>query len=776
MSLAQKYGLFSDENGGFTVTRPDTPRAFDNFLWNDAVQSCVQQTGVGYCDIQPGDQEAIQVYTGIGRICDIEAFGRDHLMSRLIYIRDDDTGAFWNVGWEPVRAPYTSYACEHGPGYTCIRSETDGIRTALLLVVPPGDAPLEQWRLEVENRSGRPRNCSLFAYNQYALGYQWGFESYGDMLYRGAWYEPDLNGMVIQKHPYIAPHPHLTAFFAADEEPVGYDGSRRFFVGDYATLAAPDAVVKGSCTNTPGSCEATIAALHFRMALPDGASSHREFVSGLSTGVDAAKQWTDRYLGQARESLGQVQAAARQRAARQSVTTPDPQFNRLINIWLKQQTLFGATWCRWGYRGYRDIVQHGMGTTYTEPERTRSILLTALAHMKSDGIALRGWNPVDTKPYSDSTLWLVYTLTAYLKETGDFALLTENVPYYDGGQDTVLAHIEKAMQTLETNKGAHGLCLIRFGDWNDSLTNIGREGRGESVWLTMAYRYALTQLAELYAHLGDTTKGADADRRAEALRTAIRDTCWDGNWFVRCFDDRGEPVGSHRNTEGKIYLNAQSWALIAQIADASQQETLQAACREHLFTPCGYRLLAPPYLERNDHIGRISYLEPGICENGTVYSHVNAFWFLAQLMSGRSEEAYETFRLLSPGYTSGDPTDPKEQIPPYIYANAYYAPEHRNNPLQAEFTWITGSVAWWMHAIMEYQLGVRRTYDGLIIDPVLPADWAEVTLNRTFRDRTFTIEIRRTGEKSWTLNGQAHPGSFIPLSACAATNEVKVTW
>lgn len=775
MNTTTRYGHFSSHDSTFTVSRPDTPRAFDNFLWNDAVMACVQQTGTGYCDIQPGKAEAIQVYTGIGRVCDIEAFGRDHLMSRLIYVRDDDTGAFWNVGWEPVRAAFDAYACEHGPGYTRITSETNGVRASLLLVVPPGDAPLEQWKLELENRSGRTRNLSVFTYNQYALGYKWGFESYGDMLYRGAWYEPALNGMIIQKHPYIAPHQHLTAFFAADRKPDGYDGSRRFFVGDYATLAAPDAVVKGACTNTPGSSEATIAALHFRCTLLDGASENIEFISGLTDQVEQAIEWSGRYLGQALTSLEQVQTAAQQRAKRLSVTTPDPHFNRLVNVWLKQQTLFGATWCRWGYMGYRDIVQHGMGTTYIEPARTRAILLEALAHMKQDGIALRGWNPVDTKPYSDSTLWLVYTLTAYLKETGDVQLLEESTPYFDGGHDTVLAHIEKAMDTLESNKGAHGLCLIRFGDWNDSLTNIGREGRGESVWLTMAYIHALDLLAELYEHLGDTAKTADARQRATTLREAVQATCWDGAWFVRCFDDRGEPVGSHTNDEGKIYLNAQSWALIAAIADDAQRDTLLASCREHLHTNSGYRLLAPPYLKRNDHIGRISYLEPGICENGTVYSHVNAFLFLAQLISGRGEEAYETFRLLSPGYTSGAADDPKENVPPYIYANAYYAPEHRNNPLQAEFTWITGSVAWWLHAVMEHQLGVRRTYDGLVIDPVLPAAWDNVTIQRSFRNRLFTIDIRRTGEKSLTLNGRPVSGSLIPLSSCQTENHINVT-
>ncbi|MCC5845637.1 MAG: hypothetical protein JJU05_15415 [Verrucomicrobia bacterium] len=768
------FGAFVENSAAFRVTNPATPRAFDNFLWNDAVMSCVQQTGTGTLDIQPGKEQAIQVFTGVGRVCDIEAFGRDHLMSRLIYIRDNATGNFWNAGWEPVRAEYTRYACEHGLGYTRIESETNGIAASLLIVVPPGDAPVEQWRLELRNRSDSARDLTVFAYNQYQLGYKWGFESYGDMLYRGAWFDEAVQGMIIQKHPYVAPHAHLTAFFGADRMPDGHDGSRRLFVGDYATLAAPEAVVNGACTNTAGSCEATVAVLQFNIMLDPGKADAVEFVNGLTDSEKNAAALCQQFAGTALKALEAVNAGAQRRHDRNTVTTPDPQFNRLMNDWLKQQTLFGATWCRWGYMGYRDIVQHGMGICSFAPERTREILIEACAHMNSDGMALRGWNPVDTKPYSDSTLWLVYTLTAYLKETGDFGILEETVPWFDGGEASLLEHIETAMQTLEDNKGAHGLCLIRFGDWNDSLTNIGREGKGESVWLSMAYVHAMDLLQELFTFRMEENRAYTCGQRAETMREALKNQAWDGNWFVRCFDDRGEPVGSLRNDEGKLYLNPQSWALITGIADETQREQMLAACREHLLTPAGYRLLHPPYLKRNDHIGRISYLEPGICENGTVYSHVNAFLFLAQLKEGMGDEAYETFRRLSPGYAGSD-NSPKHNIPPYVYANGYYAPEHRNNPLQAEFTWVTGSAAWWLEAAMEHMIGVQRGYDALIIQPALPTGWDDVTLKRSFRGKVFHITLKRTGRPGLRLNGKPIQDPRISLEVCEPENSIEVT-
>lgn len=768
-----RYGHFQAD-GAFVVTDPDTPRAFDNFLWNKAVFSCVQQTGAGYCDVQIDGTEAIKLYTGIGRVCDIEAFGRDHLLSRIIYIRDNDTGEFWTVGWEPVCREYESFECEHGLGYTELRSTTAGIESSLLIFVPPGDEAVELWRLVVRNTDAKPRSLSVFAFNQFSLMYKWGFNSYGDMLYRGAWFDADANAIVVEKHPYIAPHRYLTAFMATDGQVDAFDCSRDFFVGNYRTLSSPQAVIAGRCTNSKGCSDSSVGVLQFNLELPGDSADTIHIANGLTDDSGRIAAIAKRCFDRFDSMLGElhVQKMLMQRA--NAVMTPDGTFDRAVNGWLKQQCLFGATWCRWGYMGYRDIVQHGFGVSSFMPERTREILLEALRHQYQSGLALRGWNPVDTKAYSDSALWLVFTLCAYLKETGDTALLDESVPFFDDGTDTVLGHVERALQFLEDNKGAHNLCLIKFGDWNDSLTGIGKEGRGESVWLSMAYAHALDLMSELHSFLGNRERQADYTTRADAMRTAIRGSAWDGEWFVRCFDDDGNPVGSSTNEQGRIFLNAQSWALISGAADESQVDTMLNSCDEHLLTDLGYRLLAPPYLERDDHIGRISYLEPGICENGTIYSHGNAFMLLALLMRGDADGAYRLLKRFTPAYVEG-PDSAKLQSPPYIYANGYFGPEHRNRAFQMEFPWITGSVAWIYNAIMERMLGVRREYAGLTFDPLLPSEWDEASLARQFRGREFNIAIRRTGAYSLTLNGSPIEGRFISLNQCNKVNEVVVT-
>jgi cellobiose phosphorylase len=288
----------------------------------------------------------------------------------------------------------------------------------------------------------------------------------------------------------------------------------------------------------------------------------------------------------------------------------------------------------------------------------------------------------------------------------------------------------------------------------------------------MAYKHALDLMTELYKHTNNTL-AEDYSQRSAAIGKALHDNCWDGQWFVRCFDDNGSPVGSSKNEEGKIYLNAQSWALISGIADDEQKTSLLDACDENLKMDIGYRLVSPPYLKRDDYIGRISYLEPGICENGTIYTHGNAFFMLAQLMQNDGDKAYDVFKKITPGYLT-DVNSPKQKCPPYIYANGYYAPEHRNNALQMEFTWITGSISWLINAIIDHMIGVRRDYDKLIIDPVLPKEWDTVTINRTFRNKLFNVTINQTGNKSVTLNGKKLENNFIYLSETADVNDVIV--
>ena len=764
--MKHKFGYFNTEGTEFTVTNPETPRAFDNFIWNDAVFSNVQHTGVGYCDYQVGENEAVQLLTGNGRICDFDVFGRDNLMSRLIYVRDNETGDFWNVNWEPVKKAYDRYECTHGLGYSVIKTKVNGIASEFRIFIPKGKDPLELWTLKTINESGKKRSLSVFVYNQFQFRYKWGFDSYGDMLFRSVRFNKEYNAVVADKHPHRKPHQYLTGFLTADRDITAYDGTRDAFVGMYNTLQSPSAVVKGRCTNTPGSSDATIGAIQFDLEMENGEEKEISIILGATNNEKNIEFFKNKYFGKYEVYFQELKDTSNEMFAKSKVTTPDEHLNRMLNSWTKQQTLLGATWCRWGWNGYRDIVQHGYGVSSFKPQRTGEILLSALKYQYKNGLALRGWNPVDEKPYSDSALWLVFTLTAYLKETCNFSFLDEIVPYYDSGSATVLEHIEQALVFLENNKGSHNLCLIKFGDWNDSLTAVGKDGRGESVWLSEAYAEAVRQMSEMFNYLKREDKKKEYLERYKKIKKAINEHAWDGEWYNRCFDDLGRRVGSDTSDEGKIFIEAQAWAMIAGIAENGRAEKLLKSCDDLLLTEVGYRLLYPTFTRQNDNIGRISCMEPGICENGTVYSHVNAWMILGLLKMHSADKAYNILQRITPGYLR-DESDTKHNCPPYVYANCYFGPDHRNNALQMEFTWITGSVAWYHNVLMNDFLGIKPDYDGLRIEPCIPGEWAGYTVERHFRNAVYQITVKNPehlqyGKVELTVDGIVQTGDMVP--------------
>lgn len=765
--MKHPYGYFNESGTEFHVTNPETPRAFDNFLWNRSLFSNVQQTGVGYCDYQIGDREAVQLLTGNGRVCDFDIFGRDSLMSRLLYIRDNETAEYWNVNWEPVRAPYDHYECIHGMGYTRIETSVKKIGASYRIFVPAGQDPVELWSLTVRNEGETARNLSIFIYNQFQFRYKWGFDSYGDMLFRSSEYRREDNAVVASKHPHVRPHDYLVGFLTSDMPMTAWDGTRSAFVGTYGTLREPKAVVEGHCSNTPGSSDATIGAAQYDILLEPGEEKALSLILGVTDHPEHIREVRDRYLGKFEQYFHALQNEKQTMADAFTVQTPDAHLNRMFNYWVKEQAMFGAAWCRWGWNGYRDIVQHGFGVSSIDPNRSREILLEAVQYQYASGLALRGWNPVDTKAYSDSALWLVFTLVHYLRETDDQSILWQSVPFYDGGEATLLVHIERALNFLEEHKGAHGLCLIKYGDWNDSLTAVGKDGRGESVWLTEAYGEALQRMAGLMDHLGDDSKAAEYRSRFENVKTAVNESSWDGAWYVRCFDDEGAAVGSSRCREGKIFSESQAWALIAGIATPERAQVLLDSCVEQLQTPQGFKLLAPTFTQLDDHVGRISSMEPGICENGTIYSHINIWLILGMIRYGRPEEAYDAFCRFTAGYLEGE-ANHKHLNPPYIYANCYYGPDHKNSAWLMEFAWITGSISWILNVMMNDFLGILPDYDGLLIQPCIPRYWKEYRVVRRFRGAKYQIMVKNPdgqheGVVSLTVDGKTVKGNKVPL-------------
>ena len=764
--MEYKYGYFNQSGDEFVITAPNTPRPFDNFLFNDSCYANVHQTGIGCFDYQINGTEGIQLYTGVGRICDYDVFGKNHLYNRVIFIRDNETGEFWTLNWEPVCHPYQSYKCVQGLGYTEIENKTCDTVSSLRLFVPVGKDPCEIWKLSLKNEGKGKRSYSIFTYSQIQFKFKWGFDSYGDTMYRATRFDKERNTFYMCKHPFIVPHNYLTAFMVADEAITGSEGCENVFIGEYGTIASPEVVREGVSRNSIGSANATICSLRFDVTLDVNEQKDISLLLGAGEKEEDSLYFADKYLKNQDKYFEETKKHYKELYSKNHIKTDDEHLDRLINYWGKHATNFGATWCRWGYNGYRDIVQHGFGVVSFKNERTKQILKEAVSNQYASGMAVRGWNPVDTKAYSDSALWLEFTLTAYLRETGDVDFLNEVVPFRDEGEATVFGHMDRALDFLESNKGVHDLLLIKFGDWNDSLTGVGKEGKGESVWLSIAYAQALLEMAELAKFLGINDKEANYIARREAIVKAINDNAWDGEWYRRCYTDAGKPLGSKENKYAKMFMESQCWSLISGVASEERANTLIKAMDEHMLTPVGYMLLTPSFKEFDSTIGRISAMEPGICENGTIYSHTNIWMILGLLKYGKADLAYELFKKIAPGYIVGDNAEIKNKCLPYMFSNCYFGPEHKNSAFQMEYSWITGSVAWYTNTMENYLVGLRPTYEGLVVDPHLPFDKASMT--REFRGATYEISISNPAGKykadslDITVDGKAIDGVILP--------------
>ncbi len=761
------YGYFNNDGTEFVITNPKTPRDFDNYLFNNAIYSEVQQTGVGYTMYQINGTET----TLLSSMHRDVYYERDSIMNRLVYIRDNDTGKFWNINWEPVKAEYDYYRCRHGLGYTILESKAEGIEASLRIFVPDGDDPVELWTVDVKDVSGKKRNLSVFVYYEFSFEFRWGFDAYGHLIYMHSYYDKDNNILVAQKHPEKKPHNYLTGFMASDVKADGFDGSRDKFIGRYNKLNEPQCVIDGKCSNKEGTNEFIAGVLQYDIELGANADSQINIVLGVSDSFDNACSLKNKYLGSFENEFNKLKEAKEKMVNHKVVNTPDEQFNRLMNIWLKQQILYGAIWTRWGAHGYRDIVQHAFGITDVYPEITKSVILKARNYQYSSGAALRCWDPLDTKEYSDSALWLIYALTNYIKETGDLDMLKIDMDYFDEGHADVITHMEKALDYLEGNKGVHGLNLIKYGDWNDSLTAIGKEGRGESVWLSMAYATACKQLAELFGFLKNTEKEQEYTSRYESMKKAINDSAWDNDRYIGCYSDSYRRIYSTDSKEGQIYLNTQSWAVISDVSTEDRNEKMIKAIDENLLTDYGYLLSYPTFMDFDEEIGRITAMEPGIAENGTIYSHGNAFIIFALLKLGMADKAYDIFKKISPGYYEKGNEQKKEGVP-YSYTNCYYGPDHRHSPYEMEYSWITGSVAWFYNTMHQWMLGIRKEYDGLTINPILPSGWNEASVDMDFRGKHLNIKIVRGDSKKIVLNGKELEGNKILVSQLEDQNDL----
>lgn len=753
--------VFQNDNREIRTDTPEPPRRMENMLYNRRYMTQIDQTGAGRGFYQDPR----------GRVCNAVSTGR------VLYVRDAESGRYFSVGFDPVWVEPEQFACTAGLGYQIIENCTDGLAVTWRIYVPVGEDPVEIWDVRVADRSGRDRSVQLFTLVEMNCD---GVDTYGGSMFRIARYLPEIPGIFVRTD--AAAHKEMdfpvhNGFFTADREADGWDANLRTFIGPRRTKTSPQGLEQGRCHNSYASMEPPTGTLQMTLSIPAGQSRDLRFVCGACAQPEHAAALRSRYIQGSLDADAHFDALRAEKDAMTEniqLSTPAGEIDRMSNAWVKQQVHFGATWVRWGYMGYRDIVQQAMGVLTQDADLARADLLAACAHQYADGFALRGWHPLDPMRYADSAQWLISSITEYVKETGELDLFDVEVPYFDQGAGSVYEHLDKAIERLHTDTGPRGMCLAFFGDWNDSLTGVCREGRGESVWLTMAFCRGCRLMAELARTLG---RGDDADRydryHAEMAR-AINQNAWDGRWYLCAIDDDGNPIGSKDNDQGRIFLNMQSWAILGDVADADRAATAIDAVYEHLDSGWGLMLNWPAYTRPADNVGRLSYIRPGSAENASVYTHGNAFMLLALLQAGRPDAAVRLWKDVRPG-------NPNRPVPaqPNVFANGYLGPDSDKQPGRPEHMWVTGSAAWMFYNVVEYLLGLRRGYDGIRLQPHLPSEWTEASIRRIYRGTTYHVRLTKPAGvenppvRAIRIDGAEHPVAE-PLPITGQSHRVEV--
>lgn len=759
-----RSGFHSSEDGQEVwIETPQPPHNLVNILYNDVYETMI-------------DHHA----SGLGRHMTPLGFANNVVeKQRILYVRDDATGRYFSVGWLPVCRPYEQFRCRAGFGYQIIENTTLGLEVTWRIYVPHDPDPVEVWDVSLKDVGGRPRRLSLFSY--VAMNCD-GVNLLCGELYRTARYDPKLAAILVrmdaERHREID-FPWHNGFMTANRAPSGWDASPGQFIGqDGRTLANPLAVEQGRCTDSMCAMWAPCAALRWTLELPPGGMEQLRILAGACDGEAMVGRLRTMYLG---KSAAQDRhfTLLRERQAKflsaVQIDTPEPTINRMLNAWVKIQSHYGLVWGAWGAFGYRDVLQQAVSNLTQDAGLSRAKIIEALRHQQADGFALRGWRPLGIKRSSDSAQWLVYAVTEYLKETGEMKFLEQRIPYLDRGEASVYDHLMQALRRLRTDRGRHGLCLIFEGDWNDSLTAVGRQNRGESVWLSMAFCRAANRMAELAGRFG---RPADAQLlagwRAE-MREAINRHGWDGNWYLCALDDAGLAIGSAGESEGRIFLNTQSWAQLGGVASDERWDKAWVSVRRHLDTGWGLTLHWPAYTRPQFNIGRVTYIRPGAAENASVYTHGNAFMFQALLERGLADEALDVWQAINPA----NPNRPG-QCMPNIFYNAYYGPDSEVMPGLADHPWVTGSAAWMYDGVLELMLGLRRGYDGITIQPCLPGCWPSARVTRVFRGTTYHVIIENPARisgaqvESMSVDGEYHPPEQ-PLPLDGSRHTVVVT-
>lgn len=710
-------------------------RPLINYLWSDYVMQSVNQFGYG--------KSVASIGTLRRSITDGE---------KLVYIKEN--GSFYAANRNFYREPFDRFYAVVGLGYHRIVSEYKGLRTEVTLTVPQ-EGYAECTNISICNLTNKERTFDVYFYCKPYVN------TSVHTSYTRADYNREADGLLYTHNGYRPEHPYNTVFLKSDTKFIAYAVTDGAFLGNYNKSDNPQGL-RADRLNCEGATfdDYFCGALQFFVRLSAGERKNINIAVAVGKNGKEAIDGANFACSQKayEESLRYQRALHDELNTKFTVQSPDGDFNRAVNIWLKRQISFGKTWGRGYGKGFRDIMQDCQGFVSLDVRTARARILNALSHQFENGNTIRQYEPDLDEPYMDGAAWIPATISAYLKESGDFDVLKEVVPYYRSEkQDTVLAHMQNGLHFLTTHLGKHGLVLWGGGDWNDSLNGCGVRGKGESVWLSMATVKAINEYEEIAERL--SIDASDFVRAKQKLTESILKYGQEDDRFIYGYNDNGDKIGSRRSEQAKIYLNPQTWAVLSGITNENSARKIFATIDKQLKCKFGYKQCSPSYSHGTDSIGRASYFVEGLVENGAVYNHGCAFKIMADCILGDGNLAYSDYLMMK----SNNADNPGNGMEPYAVSNMFIGEEcpYKSMRGYAPMSWITGTASWLYRDLTEGILGVTAQFDGLKINPCLPDSWDNVHLIRFFRNAEYDITIRR-GDKKLLCDGKSLKTDIVP--------------
>lgn len=743
MDYQNSYGKFIEGGRGFAITTPKTPSSWINFLYNDNYHSAINQ-----------------VLNGVSRFVINYSQTTFTDGNRLFYVRDRESGNYWRIN---DMDPAGEYCCRHYLNSTVLDNTTDGITASVRIFVPVSDMA-EYWTVTLTNNTDKPRSLSLFS----SVGFSDGGPMGSSCVYEnGVIYRYSFPYHVFYHEKAKVEKKHSHFYMTSDVEPASCDMSAARYFGNYMGSGVPVAVKNDACSNIIGEAEKSVAAMQHTFLL--GAHESRSVTFALSVAVTKDEMFA--FAGKITPAFVEEQKKLSDEhwdalISSYSIKTPNSGFDALVNYWLKKQASLLTRLNRMGTCcPVRNQLQDAMGYSVIDPEGAIPFMMRVLARQEKSGY-IKQWYMTDGAPpaklclinHCDGAVWLILCISALINQNGDLSLCDKVIPYLDGGEDTVYNHLLAAIDYMSGDVGAHGLCLMHDGDWTDPINGIGREGRGESTWTTVAIMYGIKQFEQLCRAKGDDGAIAKLEAIWTKFDTAVNENAWNGDRYIGGYDDNGIPFADTADNN-RILLNAQTWAILAGAARGERLESVVKAI-DSLEAPIGSYLFLPPFFDWDERWGRISIKKAGTTENGAVYCHATMFKAYSDAARGDGEKLYHSLLATTP-INPANPVETNRQLPLFL-PNYYYSLEGSANYGRSSCKYETGTCSWFIMASVEQLVGVKATVNGLTVNPVIPADWDNVECCRKFKNADYHITIRR-GAKT-TVNGETFEGQYLPYA------------